>query len=205
MNGYLDKFLTWISLHLPKEALNALRKIQFTIGTNFWNTLYVTPWNQSNLRSSKDFSNQFHSKQKALVFNETSITAQPFPLVKSTEKSTQTLLCLSWPDVSAIYVSMFLNSSVMWNIRLFPEPFGTTIKKSWPLTNPSTIFWLSVISLKPSFLSYQHQLLRAYAHFLLFHHCLYFKAKCLPREGLAWIKFPENWPHKKKRFLIGYP
>ena len=25
MNGYLDKFLTWISLHLPKEALNALR------------------------------------------------------------------------------------------------------------------------------------------------------------------------------------
>ena len=41
MNGYLDKFLTWISLHLPKEALNALRKIQFTIGTNFWNTLYI--------------------------------------------------------------------------------------------------------------------------------------------------------------------
>ena len=35
LNGYLDKFLTWISLHLPKEALNALRKIQFTIGTNF--------------------------------------------------------------------------------------------------------------------------------------------------------------------------
>ena len=40
MNDYLDKFLTWISLRLPKEALNALRKIQFTIGTNFWNTLY---------------------------------------------------------------------------------------------------------------------------------------------------------------------
>ena len=39
LNGYLDKFPTWISLHLPKEALNALRKIQFTIGTNFWNTL----------------------------------------------------------------------------------------------------------------------------------------------------------------------
>ena len=37
---YWDKFLTWISLHLPKEALNALHKIQFTIGTNFWNTLY---------------------------------------------------------------------------------------------------------------------------------------------------------------------
>ena len=40
MNGYLDKFPTWISLHLPKDALNALRKIQFTMGTNFWNTLY---------------------------------------------------------------------------------------------------------------------------------------------------------------------
>ena len=34
LNGYLDKCLTWISL-------NALRKIQFTIGTNFWNTLYL--------------------------------------------------------------------------------------------------------------------------------------------------------------------
>ena len=40
-NGYLDKFLTWISLHFPKEALNALCKIQFTIRTNFWNSLYV--------------------------------------------------------------------------------------------------------------------------------------------------------------------
>ena len=28
----------------PREALNALRKIQFTIGTNFWNTLwYLSP------------------------------------------------------------------------------------------------------------------------------------------------------------------
>ena len=41
MNGYLDKFLTRISLHLPKEALNTSRKIQFTSGTNFWNTLYT--------------------------------------------------------------------------------------------------------------------------------------------------------------------
>ena len=35
LNGYLDKFPTSISLHLLKEALNALRKTQFTIGTNF--------------------------------------------------------------------------------------------------------------------------------------------------------------------------
>ena len=35
LNGYLEKFLTRLSLHLPKEALNALRKLQFTIGTNF--------------------------------------------------------------------------------------------------------------------------------------------------------------------------
>ena len=41
LNVYLDKFLTLISLHLPKEVLNALLKIQFTIGTNFWNTLYI--------------------------------------------------------------------------------------------------------------------------------------------------------------------
>ena len=31
LNSYLDKFLTWNSLHLAKETLNALRKIQFTI------------------------------------------------------------------------------------------------------------------------------------------------------------------------------
>ena len=40
LNGFLDKFLTWFSLHLPKEVLNALLKIQITIGTNFWNILY---------------------------------------------------------------------------------------------------------------------------------------------------------------------
>ena len=47
---------------------------------------------------------------------------------------------------------MFSNGA-MWNIRLFPEPVGATIKKSQPLTNPSTtILWLSVISLKTNFL-----------------------------------------------------
>ena len=44
LNGYLDNFLpesvyicprTIMGLDLPKKALNALRKIQFTIGTNF--------------------------------------------------------------------------------------------------------------------------------------------------------------------------
>ena len=49
---------------------------------------------------------------------------------------------------------VMFSSGAMWNIRLFPEPIGATIKKSRPLTNrPSTtILWLSVISLKPSFL-----------------------------------------------------
>ena len=28
LNGHLNKFCTWISLHLPKEALNALRDLQ---------------------------------------------------------------------------------------------------------------------------------------------------------------------------------
>ena len=69
------------------------------------------PWTvcgsmESVKRPTKDSSDQFQSKRKAVVFNETNITAQPFPLVKSTEKSTQTLSCLSWPDVSAIYVSL---------------------------------------------------------------------------------------------------
>ena len=35
LNSYLEKFHTYLGLHWPKEALNALRKIQFTIGTNF--------------------------------------------------------------------------------------------------------------------------------------------------------------------------
>ena len=35
LNGYLDKFLTEISLHLTKEVLSAFLKTQFTIGTNF--------------------------------------------------------------------------------------------------------------------------------------------------------------------------
>ena len=52
--------------------------------------LYVAPSNRS-----KDSGGQFRSKRKALVFKETSIIAQPVPLVKETEKSTQTL---SWPD-----------------------------------------------------------------------------------------------------------
>ena len=39
LKRYLDKFLTWISLHLLKEAWNAFCKIQLTIGTNFWNAL----------------------------------------------------------------------------------------------------------------------------------------------------------------------
>ena len=98
---------------------------------------------------------------------------------------------------------MFLNGA-MWNIRLFSEPVGATIKKSWPLTNPSTtVLWLSVISLKPIpiFTGVNRFV---YVHFLCFLYCLHFKAKCLPRKGLAWIKFFENWRHKKKHFLIGY-
>ena len=55
-------------------------------------------------RPTNDPSDQFHSKQKAIMFNETSLTAQPFHLEKSTEKSTQTLSCLPWLDVFAIYV-----------------------------------------------------------------------------------------------------
>ena len=39
LNGHLDKFRTWISLHLPKEAFNALRKYNLqserTFGTPF--------------------------------------------------------------------------------------------------------------------------------------------------------------------------
>ena len=33
--SYLDKFPARISLHLPKEVLNAFLKIKFKIGTNF--------------------------------------------------------------------------------------------------------------------------------------------------------------------------
>ena len=92
---------------------------------------------------------------------------------------------------------MFLNGA-MWNIRLFPEPVGATIKKSQPLTNPSTtILWLSVISLKTNFLFLTGVNRFVYVHFLCFLLCLHFKAKCLPSP---WIECCKNWPHTKKAF-----
>ena len=142
------------------------------------------------------------------MFNETSITAQPFHLEKSTEKSTQTLSCLSWPDISAIYVRLCFLNGAMWNIRLFPEPVGATIKKSWPLTNPSaTVLWLSVISLKPSFLfllvSISLYTFISYASFTVFTSkpsaCQRkdwpgssFLKIDLTRKSISWLDIPNN-------------
>ena len=78
-----------------------------------WNNLQtVCGLMESVKRPTKDSSDQFHSKRKAIMFNETSITAQPFHVEKSTEKSTQPLSCLSWPDISAIYVRL-----CFWMVR----------------------------------------------------------------------------------------
>ena len=57
----------------------------------------MAPSNRS--KGKLDSTDQFLSERKALVLKETSITAKPIPFVKSTEKSTQTLL---WSKVSAI-------------------------------------------------------------------------------------------------------
>ena len=56
-------------------------------------------------RPTKDSSDQFHSKRKALIFNETSIAVNLF-FGKIDEKSTQTLSYVSWPNFSAVYVSL---------------------------------------------------------------------------------------------------
>ena len=55
LKGYLDKFLTWISVNLPKEALNTWHKIQYTIGTNFWNTLYLFRYGADELENVKSY------------------------------------------------------------------------------------------------------------------------------------------------------
>ena len=102
---------------------------------------------------------------------------------------------------------MFLNGA-MWNIRLFPEPAGATIKKSWPLTNPSTtVLWLSVISLKPSFLflpvSIALYTFISYASFTVFtskpNACQgkdwpgsSFLKIDLTRKSISWLDIPNN-------------
>ena len=102
---------------------------------------------------------------------------------------------------------MFLNGA-MWNIRLFPEPAGATIKKSWPLTNPSTtVLWLSVISLKPSFLflpvSIALYTFISYATFTVFtskpNACQgkdwpgsSFLKIDLTRKSISWLDIPNN-------------
>ena len=57
----------------------------------------MTPSKRS--KGKPDSIVQFLRERKALVFKETTITAKSIPFVKSTEKSTQTLL---WSKVSAI-------------------------------------------------------------------------------------------------------
>ena len=66
---------------------------------NHW--LYGPSVAQPNRSKSKlkTLAISFAANEKPLLFNETSIIAQPIPLVKSTKKSTQTFL---WSDVSAI-------------------------------------------------------------------------------------------------------
>ena len=102
---------------------------------------------------------------------------------------------------------MFLNGA-MWNIRLFPEPVGATIKKSWPLTNLSaTVLWLSVISLKPSFLfllvSIASYTFISYASFTVFTSkpslCQgkdwpgsSFLKIDLTRKSISWLDIPNN-------------
>ena len=101
---------------------------------------------------------------------------------------------------------MFLNGA-MWNIRLFSEPVGATIKKSWPLTNPSTtVLWLSVISLKPIpiFTGVNRFV---YVHFLCFLYCFTSKPNAcqgkvwpgssflkidLTRKSISWLDIPNN-------------
>ena len=41
-NYVLDNFINWVGFNLPKDTLNSWNKMQFLIGTNFWNTLYIS-------------------------------------------------------------------------------------------------------------------------------------------------------------------
>ena len=160
----------------------------------------MASWSQS--KGQLKTSDQFHRKWKAIMFNETSITAQPFHLEKSTEKSSQTLSCLSWPDISAIYVRLcfwMVRCEILgFSLSLLAQPFLLTTNK--PFYHCPLIICNFFEAKFPIFTGVNRFV---YVHFLCFLYCLHFKAKCLPRKGLAWIKFFENWPHKKKHFLIG--
>ena len=54
-------------------------------------------------RPTKDSNNQFHSKRKASYLTK---PASLLNLFTWRNKSTQTLSCLSWPDISAVYVRL---------------------------------------------------------------------------------------------------
>ena len=41
-NNYLDNFINWVGFILPIDTLKSWNKMQFLIGTNFWNTLYIS-------------------------------------------------------------------------------------------------------------------------------------------------------------------
>ena len=105
-------------------------------------------------------------------------------------------------DVSAVVCDMFSNGA-MWSVRLFPGFGDATIKKSWPLTNPSTtIPWFCPIYLKPCL---KASFLRPAGVKSLcersFPTLPWLQSQRVPSQGIAWIEFPE----KLKPFLIGYP
>ena len=135
----------------------------------------MAPSNRS--KGKLDSTDQFLSERKALVFKETSITAKPIPFVKSTEKSTQTLL---WSKVSAIVC--------------FPkaqcEMLGYSLacqRNKQEFLNTNVSFYRYPLNLN-FFLSQASFLRQAgvnrflYVHFLRF---LQFKAKLLPSQGFA--------------------
>ena len=150
----------------------------------------MAPSNRS--KGKLDSTDQFLSERKALVLKETSITAKPIPFVKSTEKSTQTLL---WSKVSAIVCfpkaqcgllgyslvcqrnkQEILNTNVsfyriLWVLNFFQAKLVSLDRPA--LIASCTFISYASFNSKPS----------------------YCQAKDSP--SIAWIMFPENWGQDK--------
>ena len=89
-------------------------------------------------RPTKDSSDQFRSKRKALISNKTSITAQRlFPWWNQRKVHPNIIISIMARFFCYLFKLMFSNSA-MWNVRLFPEPFGATMN---PLTGNGTYMY----------------------------------------------------------------
>ena len=145
----------------------------------------MTPSKRS--KGKPDSIVQFLRERKALVFKETTITAKSIPFVKSTEKSTQTLL---WSKVSAIVCFPKARCGLLGYslvCRRNKQEISNTNVSSTAILLVLNFFEAKLVSLdRPALIASCTFI--SYASFNS--KPSYCQAKDSPR--IAWMKFPEN-------------